>query len=80
MRDQYPLIIKSSSDSINTYKLSLLDYEVTDYHLPRGFITCRKLNTFTLYDYIYCDDNSFNGIILTCDHDYYNALLIKNSV
>ncbi|RIB12811.1 hypothetical protein C2G38_2199672 [Gigaspora rosea] len=33
-----------SSNNIDTYKLSSLGYEITDRHLPRGFVTSRKPN------------------------------------
>ena len=75
-RQQYPLII-SSSDGINTYKLPSLGYEVTDRHLPRGFVTSRKPNTTTLCDYLYCNytNCSTNGTILACGHGYHNYCL-----
>jgi len=76
--DQYPLIIKSSSDGINTYKLPSLDYKITDRHLPRGFVTSKKPNTGILCDYIYCDDNSYNGNILACGHGYHSLCLQKS--
>ncbi|RIB24285.1 hypothetical protein C2G38_2168924 [Gigaspora rosea] len=44
-RHECPLIV-NSSESINTYKLSSLGYEVTDCHLPRGFVTSKRLNTY----------------------------------
>jgi hypothetical protein len=40
--DQYPLIVETSSDGINTYELPSLGYRITDRHLPRGFVTSRK--------------------------------------
>jgi hypothetical protein len=77
-RDQCPLIVKSSSDGINTYKLPSLGYEITDRHLPRGFVTSRKPNTGILCDYIDCDDNSDNGNILACGHGYHSLCLQKS--
>jgi len=76
-RNQYPLILKSSSDDINTYKLPSLSYEITDRHLPRGFVTSKKPNIFTLCDFVYCDrtDDSLNGSILACGHGYHSYCL-----
>ena len=76
--DQYPLIIKSSSDSINQYKLLSLGYEITDRHLLRDFITPRKSNTIVLYDYTYCDSNLLDGKVLACDYDYHSLCLQKS--
>ncbi len=79
IRHIYPSIIKSSSDGINTYKLPSLDYEVTDHHLSRGFVTSRKPNTTILCDYLYCEYTNYliDGIILACGHGYYNHCLQK---
>ena len=74
-RNQYPLIIESSSDGINTYKLFSLGYEVTDRHLPRGFVTSRKPNTAILCDYMNCNSNSSDGSILACGHGYHSLCL-----
>src|SRR5688500_10792201 len=76
-RNQYPLILKSSSDGINTYKLPSLGYEITDRHLPRCFVTSRKPNISTLCDFVHCDrtDDSFNGNILACGHGYHSYCL-----
>ena len=73
-----PLIVKSSSDGINTYKLPSLGYEVTDRHLPRDFVTSRKPNTAILCDYISCDGNSHDGNILACGHSYHNICLQRS--
>ena len=76
-RHIYPSVIKSSSNSINTYKLPSLGYNVTDRHLPRGFVTSRKPNTAILCDYLYCEYNGYliDGIVLACEHGYYNHCL-----
>jgi len=73
----HPSVIKSSSNGINTYKLPSLDYEVTDRHLPQGFVTSKKPNTTILYDYLYCEYTNYliDGIILTCGHGYHNHYL-----
>ncbi len=70
-------VIKSSSNGINTYKLPSLDYEVTDCHLPRGFVTSRKLNTTILCNYLYCEYTNYliDGIVLACGHGYHNHCL-----
>jgi len=73
--NQYPLIIESSSDSINKYKLLSLGYEITDRHLPRGFVTPRKPNTAVLCDYTHCDSNSLDGKVLACGHSYHSLCL-----
>jgi len=77
MRDHNSLLIKSSSDGINTYKLPSLGYEIIDRHLPRGFITSRKSNTFSLYDFVYCDQSNDNidSSVLAYGHGYYNYCL-----
>ena len=41
-RSQHSLIVKTSSDGINTYKLPSLGYSITDRHLPRGFVTSKN--------------------------------------
>ncbi len=81
--DQYSLIVKSSSDGINMYKLPSLGYEITVHYLPRGFITLKKPNTAILYDYMYCDgsshnDSSHDGNILACGHGYHSLCLQKS--
>jgi len=77
MRDQYPLIVKTSSSGINTYKLVSLGYEVTDRHLPRGFVTSKKPSSSILCDFIYCDvtNDSSNGSVLACGHGYHSRCL-----
>ncbi len=74
---QYPFIKFSSKDSINTYKLPLLGYKITDRHLPRGFVTSRKPNTAILCDYVYCNSTNdlLNGSVLTCGHGYHSLCL-----
>jgi hypothetical protein len=76
-RDQYPLIVKSLSDGICTYKLPSLDYEITDRHLPRGFVTSRKPNTSNLCDFVdcKCTNDLSNGSILACGHGYHSHCL-----
>jgi len=54
-RDQYPLIVETSSDGINTYELPSLGYRITDRHLPRGFVTSKKPSTAILCEYTDCD-------------------------
>ncbi|RIB16018.1 hypothetical protein C2G38_2191071 [Gigaspora rosea] len=67
----------SSSDNINTYKLLSLGYEVTDRHLPRGFVTLRKPNISVLCDSTYCNTpyDSVNSSILACGHGYHSYCL-----
>ncbi|RIB06015.1 hypothetical protein C2G38_2047129 [Gigaspora rosea] len=74
----YSLII-NSSNNINTYKLYSLGYEITDRHLPRGFVTSRKPFTTTLCDYLNCNciDYSDCGKVLACGHGYHNQCLEK---
>ncbi|RIB12828.1 hypothetical protein C2G38_2199606 [Gigaspora rosea] len=60
-RHLYPLIVSSSDDGINTYKLPSLDYEITDRHLPRGFVTSRKPYTSVLCDYLRCDCTNYTN-------------------
>jgi hypothetical protein len=76
-RNQYPLVLKSLSDGISTYKLLSLGYKITDRHLPRGFVTSKKPNIVVLCDFIYCDrtDDSINGSVLACRHGYYSYCL-----
>jgi hypothetical protein len=80
-RNQYPLIIKTSSNGINSYKLPSLVYEITDCHLPRGFVTSRKPSTDIFCDYVYCDytnsnyTNLNNCSVLACGHGYHNHCL-----
>ncbi len=71
------LLVKSSSDGINTYKLPSLGYEVTDRHLLRGFVTPRKPNIFGLCDFVYCDqtNNNLNGSVLACGYGYHSYCL-----
>ena len=76
--DQYPLILESSSDGINKYKLLSLGYEITDRHLPRGFVTPKKPNTAVLCDYTHCDSNSLDGKVLACGHGYHSLCLQKS--
>ncbi len=77
MRNHNPLLIKSSSDSINTYKLPSLGYEITDRHLLRGFVISKKLNTFGLYNFVYCNQSNDNidSSVLTCEHGYHSYCL-----
>ncbi|RIB22321.1 hypothetical protein C2G38_2033679 [Gigaspora rosea] len=77
-RYRYSLII-NSSNNINTYKLYSLGYEITDRHLPRGFVTSRKPFTTTLCDYLNCNciDYSDCGKVLACGHGYHNQCLEK---
>ncbi|RIB07630.1 hypothetical protein C2G38_2213909 [Gigaspora rosea] len=56
----YPLII-NSFDGINTYKLHSLGYDITDRHLPRGFVTTRKPFTTILCDYLYCSCTNYTN-------------------
>ena len=80
-RNQYPLIIKTSSNGINSYKLPSLVYEITDRHLPRGFVTSRKPSTDIFCDYVYCDytnsnyTNLNNCSVLACGHGCHNHCL-----
>ena len=81
-RHQYPLIVKTSSDGINSYKLPSLGYEITDRHLPRSFVTSRKPFTAVLCDYIYCDRTNYNNClddcsVLACEHRYHKHCLQK---
>jgi hypothetical protein len=80
VQHQYPLIIKTSSDGISLYKLPSLGYEITDRHLPRGFVTSKKPSTATLCDYLYCDSTNNNylddgNIVLACGHGYHRHCL-----
>jgi len=78
-RNQYPLIIKTSSNGINSYILPSLDYEITDHHLPRGFVTSRKPSTNIFCDYVYCDYTNYTNLnncsVLACGHGYHNHCL-----
>ena len=76
-RDQYPLIVETSSDGINTYKLPSLGYRITDRHLPRGFVASRKPSTTILCDYADCDcsNHLVDGRILACGHGYHTRCL-----
>jgi hypothetical protein len=78
-RNKYPLITKTSSDGINSYKLPSLVYEITDRHLPRGFVTPRKPSTNIFCDYIYCDYTNHTNLndcsVLACGHGYHNRCL-----
>lgn len=79
-RHLYPLIINSSDDDINSYKLPSLGYEITDRHLPRGFVTSRKPFTNVLCDYLYCDCTNYtncsnDGNFLACGHGYHSHCL-----
>ena len=83
-RHLYPLIVSSSDDGINTYKLPSLGYEITDRHLPRGFVTSRKPYTSVLCDFFYCDCTNYtncsdSGIVLACGHGYHNRCLQRCS-
>ncbi|RIB12203.1 hypothetical protein C2G38_2201278 [Gigaspora rosea] len=71
-RHLYPLIISSSDDSINTYKLPSLGYKITDRHLPRGFVTPRKPYTSILCDFLHCDCTSYTNC---SDNEY-----LKNEI
>ncbi|CAG8565237.1 25029_t:CDS:2 [Gigaspora margarita] len=75
---QYSSII-DSSNNINTYKLYSLGYEITDRHLPRGFVTSRKPFTTALCDYLNCNciDYSDCSKVLACGHGYHNQCLEK---
>ena len=64
-RDQYSLIVETSTSGINTYKLPSLGYNITDRHLPRGFVTSKKPNTAILCDYT----------DLACGHGYHSRCL-----
>ena len=78
-RNQYPLITKTSSNGINSYKLPSLVYEITDRHLPRGFVTSRKPSTDIFCDYVYCDYTNYTNLnncsVLACGHGYHNHCL-----
>ncbi|RIB05114.1 hypothetical protein C2G38_2281744, partial [Gigaspora rosea] len=57
-------------------------YEITDRHLPRGFVTSKKPFTTVLCDYVHCDrtncsNYSDNGKVLACGHSYYDYCLEK---
>ncbi|CAG8849383.1 27932_t:CDS:2, partial [Gigaspora margarita] len=73
-RHLYPLTVNSFDDGINSYKLPSLGYEITDHHLPRGFVTSRKLFTNILCDYLYCDCTNYTNC-LNDDND-----VIKSNV
>jgi hypothetical protein len=79
MQDQCSFIVESSSDGINTYKLASLGYQITDRHLPRGFVTSKKPDTSTLCDAMHCistnTNDSFAGSILSCGHGYHSHCL-----
>ncbi|RIB20838.1 hypothetical protein C2G38_2178254 [Gigaspora rosea] len=72
----YPLTINSSDDNINSYKLPSLGYEITDRHLPRGFVTSRKPFINVLCDYLYCDCTNYTN----CSNDGYLQDAIKSNV
>jgi len=71
------LIVETSSDGINTYKLPSLGYRITDRHLPRGFVASRKPSTTILCDYADCDcsNHLVDGRILACGHGYHTRCL-----
>ena len=54
-----------------------LGYEITDRHLPRGFITFKKPFTTILCDYLYCDCTNHldDCSVLTCEHGYHSHCL-----
>ena len=68
---------KSSTNGIDTYELPSLGYEVTDHHLPRGFVTSKKPSISVLCDSIHCDrtHDLYNGNVLACGHCYHNHFL-----
>ncbi|RIB07153.1 hypothetical protein C2G38_2275353 [Gigaspora rosea] len=79
-RHLYPLTINSSDNGINSYKLPSLGYEITDRHLPRGFVTSRRPFTNGLCDYLYCDCTNYtncsnDGNVLACGHGYHSRCL-----
>jgi len=83
---EYPLIIETSFDCINTYQLPSLGYNITDRHLPRGFVTSRKSDTSVLCDFVYCDqrsDVSWHAgmviIVIACNVVNSNALYAWNT-
>jgi len=76
-RNQYPSVVKSSSNGLHTYRLASLGYEVTDRHLPRGFVTSKKPNSSILCDFEHCQytNDSADGSVLACGHGYHSHCL-----
>src|SRR6185369_5679503 len=78
-RNQYPLITETSSNGINSYNLPSLVYEITDRHLPRGFVTSGKPSIDIFCDYVYCDYTNYTDLnncsVLACRHGYHNHCL-----
>ncbi|RIB09232.1 hypothetical protein C2G38_2044497 [Gigaspora rosea] len=54
-----------------------LGYEITDRHLPRGFVTSKKPNIFAICDSIHCNTpyDLSNGSVLACGHGYHSYCL-----
>ncbi|RIB19121.1 hypothetical protein C2G38_2182716 [Gigaspora rosea] len=79
-RDIYPIVKSTSDNGINTYELPSLGFEITDRHLPRGFVTSKKPNISFLCDSLCCDrtDDLSNGYVLACGHGYHNYCLQKS--
>ena len=54
-------------------------YEITDHHLPRGFVTSRKPSTNIFCDYVYCDCTNYTNLnncsVLACGHSHHNHCL-----
>ncbi|RIB07931.1 hypothetical protein C2G38_2272606 [Gigaspora rosea] len=52
-------------------------YEVSDRHLPRGFVTAKKPSIVALCDYVHCRNSNYSvdGIVLACGHGYHNHCL-----
>ncbi|RIB10750.1 hypothetical protein C2G38_2205293 [Gigaspora rosea] len=52
-------------------------YEVSDCHLPRGFVTAKKPSIVALCDYVHCRNSNYSvdGIVLACGHGYHNHCL-----
>ena len=61
-RNQYPLITETSSNGINSYNLPSLVYEITDRHLPRGFVTSGKPSIDIFCNYVYCDYTNYTNL------------------
>ena len=66
--DYYNIHVQKQADTTNN---------ITDRHLPRGFVTSKKPNTTILCDYTDCDCTNIlsDGSILACGHGYHSRCL-----
>ncbi|RIB14800.1 hypothetical protein C2G38_2039893 [Gigaspora rosea] len=68
---------RTTATSLPTHMATIVANEITDRHLPRGFVTSKKPNIFAICDSIHCNTpyDLSNGSVLACGHGYHSYCL-----